>query len=65
MQRMNMKKIRITLKRSVIGRPRSQKATIEALGIKKLNGSVEKEATPQILGMVRAVSHLVVVEEIL
>jgi large subunit ribosomal protein L30 len=61
---MNMKKIRITLKRSVIGRPKTQRATIEALGIKKLNGSVEKEATPQILGMVRSVSHLVEVEEI-
>jgi large subunit ribosomal protein L30 len=41
-----------------------QKATIEALGIKKLNHSVEKEVTPQILGMVNKVSHLVKVEEI-
>jgi len=59
-----MKKIKITLKKSLIGRPGKQRQTIQALGIRKVNGSVEKECTPQIEGMVRAVQHLVVVEEI-
>jgi large subunit ribosomal protein L30 len=59
-----MAKVRITLKRSVINRPKDQKATIVALGIKKLNHSVEVEATPQIKGMITKVNHLVVVEEI-
>lgn len=59
-----MKKIRITQIKSGIGRPLRQKRTLEALGIKKLNHSVEKEATPQILGMVVKVQHLVKVEEL-
>lgn len=59
-----MGKIRITQVRSAIGRPKRQKATIEALGIKKLNVPVEHEATPQVLGMVRKVNHLVKVEEL-
>ncbi len=60
-----MAKIKITQVKSKIGSTKRQKATIEALGIKKLNHTVEKEATPQVLGMVRKVSHLVKVEEIL
>ncbi|NDC76297.1 MAG: 50S ribosomal protein L30 [Chitinophagia bacterium] len=59
-----MKKIRITKVKSVIDRPERQKRTIEALGLRKLHSSVEVEATPQILGMVRKVNHLVKVEEI-
>ena len=59
-----MKKIRITQVRSGIGRPLRQKRTLEALGLRKLNHSVEKEATPQILGMVAKVQHLVSTEEI-
>ncbi len=59
-----MAKIRITQVKSKIGSNKVQKATIEALGIKKLNHFVEKEATPQILGMVSKVNHLVKVEEI-
>lgn len=59
-----MKKIKITLKRSLIGRPKVQRLTIEALGIRKLNHSVEKEVTPQIIGMVKAVKHLIEVEEL-
>jgi len=59
-----MKKIRITLVRSQINRPEIQRKTIKALGLTKMNSSVEKDATPQILGMVRKVSHLVKVEEI-
>lgn len=59
-----MKKIKITKVKSVIDRPERQKRTMEALGLGKLNASVEVEATPQILGMVRKVNHLVKVEEI-
>lgn len=59
-----MAKIRITQVRSAIGRPKNQKATIVALGIKKMNSPVEKEATPQIIGMVRKIEHLVKVEEL-
>lgn len=59
-----MAKIRITQIRSKISSNKSQKATIEALGIKRMNHSVEHDATPAILGMVNKVSHLVKVEEI-
>ena len=59
-----MAKIRVTQFRSRIGRPERQKRTLTALGLRKINQSVEHEATPQILGMVSAVSHLVKVEEL-
>ncbi len=59
-----MAKIRITQVKSKIGKPERQKRTLEALGIKKLNHSVEHEATPQILGMVEKVKHLVKIENI-
>lgn len=59
-----MGKIKITLVKSVIDRPHDQKDTVKALGIKKMNHSVEKEANPQILGMVKKISHLVKVEEV-
>lgn len=59
-----MAKIRITQVKSKIGKPERQKRTLEALGIRKLNHSVEHEATPQILGMVVKVNHLVKVENI-
>jgi len=59
-----MKKIRITLIKSVIDRPETAKRTVAALGLKKINASVEVEATPQILGMVRRAGHLLKVEEI-
>jgi large subunit ribosomal protein L30 len=59
-----MAKIRITQVKSIIGKPAVQKRTIEALGIRKLNKSVVHEATPQIMGMVSAVRHLVKVENI-
>ncbi|AZQ60673.1 MULTISPECIES: 50S ribosomal protein L30 [Flammeovirga] len=59
-----MAKIRITQVRSLIGRPERQKRTIKALGLGKINKSVEKEANPQILGMVKAVDHLISVEEL-
>ena len=53
-----MSKIRITQIKSKNGKPERQKRTLEALGIHKLNHSVEHEATPQILGMVTKISHL-------
>lgn len=49
--------------RSAINRPADQKATIKALGFKKLNQVIEKEATPQIMGMVKKVQHLIQVVE--
>ncbi len=57
------KKIKITQTRSIIKRPFDQKRTIKALGLGRINHTVEVEATPQILGMVRKVSHLVSVSE--
>ncbi|QHS62457.1 50S ribosomal protein L30 [Chitinophaga agri] len=57
-----MAKIKITQVKSGIDRPERQKLTLKALGLKKLNATVEVEATPQILGMVRKVNHLVKVE---
>ena len=59
-----MKKIKVTQVKSVIDRPKRQKKTMVALGLKKMNASVEVEATPQILGMVRKVNHLVSVVEL-
>ncbi len=61
---MCMKKIKLTQVKSIIGRTARQKATIVALGLGKINKSVEHNATPQILGMVNKVSHLIKVEEI-
>ena len=58
-----MATIKIKQVRSAIRRPADQKATIKALGLKKLNHVVEHEATPQILGMVKKVQHLVEVVE--
>ena len=58
-----MSKIKITLVKSTIDRPQDQKDTVKALGIKKVYQTVEKEANPQILGMVRKVSHLIKVVE--
>ena len=58
-----MAKVKITQRRSTIKRPENQKRTIKALGLGKLNRTVEKELTPQIEGMIRKVSHLVSVEK--
>ena len=57
-----MAKIKVTQIKSGIDRPERQKRTLVALGLRKLNKTVEVEATPQILGMVRTVHHLVKVE---
>lgn len=59
-----MKKIKITLIKSPIDRPERQKLTLKALGLNKTNSTKEIEATPQVLGMVRKVEHLVSVEEL-
>ncbi|MFC3417077.1 50S ribosomal protein L30 [Algoriphagus hitonicola] len=58
-----MAKIKITQIKSVIDRPKDQKATVVALGLGKISKSVEVENTPQIAGMVKKVNHLVKVEE--
>jgi large subunit ribosomal protein L30 len=59
-----MARIRITQVRSKIGKPARQKKTLEALGIRKMNHSVEHEATPAILGMVEKIKHLLKIENI-
>ncbi|MEO8117188.1 MAG: 50S ribosomal protein L30 [Bacteroidota bacterium] len=59
-----MKKIRITQVKSGIDRPERQKLTLKALGLNKMHASKEVTATPQILGMVEKVHHLVKVEEV-
>jgi large subunit ribosomal protein L30 len=59
-----MGKIKVTQVKSAIKKPLRQKRTLEALGISRLHQTIEVEATPQILGMVRKVNHLVKVEEV-
>ena len=61
---MIMAKIQIKQVKSRINRPARQKKTLDALGLKKLNHTVVHEATPQILGMVNAVRHLVEVTNV-
>jgi len=58
-----MEKVKITQVRSIIKRPKDQKLTMQALGLRKINHTVEKTATPQIMGMIRKVAHLVRVEQ--
>ncbi len=59
-----MAKIQIKQVKSRINRPARQKKTLDALGLKKLNHTVVHEATPQVLGMVNAVRHLVEVTNV-
>lgn len=59
-----MAKIQIKQVKSRINRPERQKRTLDALGLHKLNQVVEHQDTPEILGMVNAVRHLVVVTKI-
>ena len=54
--------IKITLKRSVIGRPENQVATVKALGLRKIGDSRKLPDTPELRGMVRTVAHLLEVE---
>jgi large subunit ribosomal protein L30 len=58
-----MAKIKVTLVKSAIGRPERQKRTLVALGLKKLNQTIEHDSTPNIVGMVNKVQHLVSVTE--
>ena len=59
-----MAKIKVTLVKSGIGSTKRQKATLAALGLKKMHQTIEKEATPQVLGMVNKMRHLLNVEEV-
>jgi large subunit ribosomal protein L30 len=59
-----MAKVRITQVKSSIGSTKRQKATLESLGLKKLNKPVEHEATPQVMGMINKLRHLLNVEEV-
>ena len=59
-----MGKVIITQKKSTIKRPENQKRTMVALGLGKINRSVEKELTPSISGMIKKVNHLVEVKEL-
>lgn len=58
-----MAKIKITLTRSIIGRPETQRKTVKALGLTKMHSSVEVEDNPAIRGQINKVNHLVTVTE--
>jgi len=58
-----MAKIKVTQIKSGIGNTKRQKKTLLALGIRKLNNTIEVEATPQVLGMITKVRHLLKVED--
>lgn len=60
---MARKKVRITLKRSLIGTTDKQRGTIRALGLKKVQDTVEREDSPLVQGMINRVRHMVSVEE--
>lgn len=59
-----MKTYKISQIRSAIGRPERQKKTLQALGLRKLNRSIIIEGTPQLMGMVDQVKHLLSIEEV-
>ena len=59
-----MKKIKVTQVKSGIGRTERQKRTLLALGLKKMNQTVELEASPQVLGMVKKLEHLLSIEKV-
>ena len=59
-----MARLRITCKKSPIGYDNNQKKVMQALGLRKVNGCVEHDDSPQIMGMIHKVRHLVEVEEI-
>ena len=58
-----MAKIKVTKRKSAINRTQRQKLTLLALGLKKIGQTIEHEATPNILGMINKVKHLVSVQE--
>lgn len=59
-----MNKLKIKQIKSGIGQPKQQKRTLEALGLKRIHHSIEVNPTPQILGMITKVRHLITVEEV-
>ena len=59
-----MAKLKVTYVKSAIGYNQKQKSTVKALGLRKLNQTVEHDDTPAIRGMINKVSHLVAVEEV-
>lgn len=61
---MMAKALQITLKRSLIGRPKDQRRTVEALGLRKLHQTVTKADNESIRGMVKKVNHLVEYKEV-
>jgi len=60
---MSNKKIKISLTKSIIGTQKDQIATVKGLGLRKLNSSVIREVTPETLGMIKKVNHLIITEE--
>ena len=60
---MTKKKIKIILRKSTIGSQKDQIATVKGLGLRKLNSSVIRDLTPETMGMVKKVSHLITTEE--
>ena len=60
----HMEKLRITAVKSVIDMSQRQKDTVRALGLRKMNHTVEVEATPQVMGMIEKVKHLLKVEKV-
>ena len=59
-----MAKVKVTMKRSLIGRPETQRKTVRALGLRKINSVVELPDNPAIRGQLHKVEHLIKVEEI-
>ena len=59
-----MAKVKVTLKRSLIGRPETQRKTVRALGLRKINAVVELPDNPAIRGQLQKVEHLIAIEEI-
>tara|TARA_B100000965_G_scaffold400440_1_gene422332 strand:- start:435 stop:620 length:186 start_codon:yes stop_codon:yes gene_type:complete len=57
------KKIKIILTKSIIGSQKDQISTVKGLGLRKLNSSVIKETSPEIMGMIKKVNHLITTEE--
>jgi large subunit ribosomal protein L30 len=57
-------KVKITLVKSPIDRPETQKLTVKGLGLRKVNSVVVKEDTPAIRGMIRKIQHLVAIEPV-
>ena len=60
---MSNKKIKVTLKRSIIGSQKDQIATEKGLGLKKTNSSVIRDITPETMGMIKKINHLITTEE--